>query len=144
MLNVQYAVRMYTPGYLPNKTATFDGLKSYRNSIGINIHACHKIHLTNSLFADNWQGIQLERSEDIRVSNTIVIGESASYRSLKARQDVPDVCLRQKIYGLRLGTWQNKDGPGYAISNVTFSGFNNEPCLKSNTIIYDDPVCIFD
>jgi hypothetical protein len=139
---MQYAVRMYTPGYLPNTTATIDGLKSYRNSIGINIHACHKLRLTNSLFADNWQGIELERSEDIRVSDTIVIGESASYRSLMARQDVPPVCLRQKIYGLRLGTWQNKNGPGYTISNVTFIGFNKAPCLKSSTITYDSPVRI--
>jgi hypothetical protein len=114
-----------------------DGLKAYRNAVGINIHTNHRIHLTNSLFADNWLGIDIERSEAINVTNTIVIGESDSYRQLMARQSVPIVCLRNKLVGMELGTWQNKMAPGHFISNVTFSDFNNVACAIPKTISFD-------
>lgn len=117
-----------------------DGLKAYRNAVGINIHTNHRIHLTNSLFADNWLGIDIERSEAINVTNTIVIGESDSYRQLMARQSVPKVCLRNKLVGMELGTWQNKMAPGQFISNVTFSGFTNVACAIPKTISFDDLV----
>jgi hypothetical protein len=132
---------MYTPGYLPYQEATLDGLKSYKNAIGINIHACHKIHLTNSMFADNFMGVDLERSEDLKFSNSIIYGESPSYRQLMARQDVRKVCLRDQLTGLQLGTWQNKFGPGYMISNVTFTGFKDASCLKSAVVGFDAMVC---
>lgn len=128
---------MYTPGYLPSLLAVFDGVKSYRNAIGINVHACHKIHLTNSLFADNFMAVDFERSEDLTLSNSIIIGESPSYRQLMARQDVRQVCLRGRMTGLQLGTWQNKYGPGYRISNVTFSGFKDALCERSAALNYD-------
>ncbi len=128
---------MYTPGYLPSLPTVFDGVKAYKNAIGINIHACHKIHLTNSLFADNFMGVDLERSEDLTVSNSIIIGESPSYRQLMARQDVRQVCLRGRMTGIQLGTWQNKYGPGYRISNVTFSGFKDALCARSAAVNYD-------
>jgi hypothetical protein len=131
---------MYTPGYLPSQTAVLDGIKSYRNAIGLNIHACHRIHVTNSLFADNYRGVDLERSEDITFSNSVIIGESSSYKQLMARQSVRQVCLRQNMNGLRLGTWQNKKGPGYKISKVTFSGFKEASCPVSRIISYDEVV----
>ena len=131
---------MYTPGFLPSQEAILDGIKSYRNAIGINIHACHKIHVKNGLFADNYMGVDLERSEMLTVSDTIIIGESPSYRQLMARQNVRKVCLRNRMTGLQLGTWLNKFGPGYMISNVTFSGFTNAACLRSAIIGYDDIV----
>lgn len=128
---------MYTPGYLPDQGAILDGVKSYRNAIGINIHACHKIHLKNSLFADNYMGVDLERSENLTFSDSIIYGESPAYRLVMARQDVRDVCLRSQLTGLQLGTWQNKNGPGYKISNVTFSGFKDASCLKSAIVGFD-------
>jgi nitrous oxidase accessory protein NosD len=131
---------MYTPGYLPSQEAILDGVKAYKNAIGINIHACHKIHLTNSLFSDNFMGVDLERSEDLTVSDTTIIGESPSYRQLMIRQNVRSVCLRNKMTGLQLGTWQNKFGPGYMISNVTFSSFKGASCLRSAIVGYDDIV----
>jgi hypothetical protein len=133
---------MYTPGYLPSQAAILDGVKAYKNAIGINIHACHKLHLTNSLFADNFRGVDLERSENLTFSNSIIIGESPSYRQLMARQNVRKVCLRNSMCGLKLGTWQNKFGPGFRISNVTFSGFKDAFCTKSALISYDSIVSL--
>jgi hypothetical protein len=95
------------------------------------------------LFADNAMGIDLERSEAIEVSNTIIIGESDSYRQLMARQSVDKVCNRNKLIGLELGTWQNKRAPGYMISNVTFSGFTKVSCLTPKMISFDDQVSSF-
>ena len=131
---------MYTPGYLPYQEGILDGLKLYKNNIGINVHACHKIHIKNSVFADNFMGVDLERSENLTLSDSIIFGESPSYRQLMARQNVRSVCLRNKLTGLQLGTWQNKFGPGYSISNVTFSGFKDASCLKSVAVGFDDMV----
>jgi hypothetical protein len=131
---------MYTPGYIPYQEAILDGLKLYKNNVGINVHACHKIHIKNSLFADNFMGVDLERSEDLTVSDTIIFGESPSYRQLMARQNVRNVCSRSKLTGLQLGTWQNKFGPGYNISNVTFSGFKDATCMKSAAVGFDELV----
>jgi hypothetical protein len=131
---------MYTPGYLPSREAILDGVKSYKNAIGINIHACHKIRLTNSLFADNYMGVDLERSENLTFSNSIIYGESPAYRLLMARQNVVKICLRNKLTGLQLGTWQNKFGPGYFISNITFSGFKDASCTTSAVVGFDDLV----
>lgn len=133
---------MYTPGYVPTTTATLDGIRSYRNAVGINIHTCHRILLTNSLFADNYRSIELERSEDLRVSNTIIIGESDSFKQLRARQNVPIVCSFQEVVGIRLGTWQNKKAPGYVLSNVTFTGFHNAACPNPKMFKFFDHVRI--
>ena len=86
-------MRMYKPGYIPSTLATFEGLKFYRNSAtGIFVHRSSNILITNSHFADNNIGIDLDRTDGIEVQNTVVIGESASYRSLIARQSVDRVC----------------------------------------------------
>ena len=85
-------------------------------------------------------GVDLERSEDLTVSDTIIFGESPSYRQLMARQNVRNVCSRSKLTGLQLGTWQNKFGPGYYISNVTFSGFKDATCMKSAAVGFDELV----
>jgi hypothetical protein len=133
---------MYTPGYLPNTLATFDGVRSYKNNVGINIHTCHRLLLTNSIFADNYRNIELERSEDLYVTNTVIIAESESYKKLMARENIGKVCLRQNVNGLRLGTWQNKMAPGYSLSNVTFTGFKDAWCQSKTMISYSDVVSI--
>ena len=59
----QGAVRMYTPGYMPNTIATIDGLKSYRNDAsGIFFHKCYNIIITNGFFADNNIGVDIDRA----------------------------------------------------------------------------------
>ena len=133
---------MYTPGYMPVVTATLEGLKAYRNDAsGIFIHRCHNIVLSDSLFADNNIGVDIDRAEGIEVHDTVIIGESESYLQLMARQTVGKVCRQRKLKGLDLHTWKlHKEEGGVSITNVDFSGFSNTACDFPSAIHMDDNV----
>lgn len=134
---------MYTPGYRPHEVATLNGMKVYRNvGTGIFIHRCHNILVENSTFADNFVGIDIDRAEGIEVSNTVIIGESNSYRSLMARQVVRPICGRLGLIGLELFTWKvNTTFAGAKISNVEFHGFDDfAACDKVSSISFDSHV----
>jgi hypothetical protein len=134
---------MYTPGYRPFQVATFEGLKVYRNvGSGIFIHRCHNIKVEKSLFADNYVGIDIDRAEGIEVNNTTIIGESNSYRTLMARQNVQIICSRDGLIGLDLFTWKvNTTFAGAEISNVEFHGFDDiAACPKVLSISFDSQV----
>jgi hypothetical protein len=137
---------MYTPGYRPTVWALLDGLKVYRNvGVGIFIHRDHNIRVQNSLFADNAIGIDIDRSEGIEVTRTIVIGESNSYRLLQARQKVLSVCTggrRRTLVGIDLHTWKtNQSLAGATISDVEFHGFNQSAgCEVVSTVSFDPNV----
>jgi hypothetical protein len=121
----------------------FTGIKSYRNNaIGIVIHRSHNIRIDQGLFADNYMGIDIDRSEGIEVTNTTIIGKSPSYEALMVRQTrIAPVCERGERVGLDLHTWQ-KDISfiGAKISNVTMSGFapNDVTCGKPRSLRYDN------
>ena len=141
-------MRLYKPGYRPSTLATFEGLRLYRNSAtGIFVHRSSNILITNSHFADNNIGIDLDRTDGIEVRNTVVIGESASYRALMTRQVVERVCRNNQdrwLVGIDLHTWKTeKVNPGAALSNITLSGFTNVQCLNSASIRYDSQVRCF-
>ena len=133
---------MYTPGYMPVATATIEGLKAYRNDAsGIFIHRCHNIVLSDSLFADNNIGVDIDRAEGIEVHDTVIIGESESYLQLMARQAVGEVCRQRRLKGLDLHTWKlHKDEGGVSITNVDFSGFSDTACDFPSAIHMDDMV----
>jgi hypothetical protein len=135
---------MYTPGYRPTTIATIDGLIAHRNNAsGIFIHRCQNIVVTNGLFADNNIGVDIDRAAGIVVSDTVIIGESESYRQLMARQTVEPVCRRHEkvIVGLDLDTWKvDEEFAGAKIINVDFSGFSNVTCRDSASIRFDDLV----
>jgi hypothetical protein len=121
----------------------FDGLKVYRNKgPGIQVHRCQNIHITNGLFADNNIGIDIDRAEGIEVSYTKVIGESQSYKNLRARQTVEAICIRGRVTGIDLHTWKvEKAWAGAKISNVDLSGFGAVGgCLTPASIKFDDMV----
>jgi parallel beta-helix repeat protein len=139
-------MRMYKPGYIPTTLATFEGLRLYRNSAtGIFVHRSSNILITNSHFADNNIGIDLDRTDGIEVRNTVVIGESTSYRGLMTRQNVERVCRNNQdrwLVGIDLHTWKKeKESAGAVLSNITLSGFKNVQCQKSASIRYDSQVC---
>ena len=84
--------------------------------------------------------MQLERNEAIEVSDTVIVGESNSYRALMARQVVDKVCYRRKLQGIQLHTWQNIRAPGVKISNVTFTNVNNVACDTQSIFHFSDQV----
>jgi hypothetical protein len=138
----QGAVRMYTPGYMPNTIATIDGLKSYRNDAsGIFVHKCYNIIITNGFFADNNIGVDIDRAQGVVVRDTVIIGESDSYRKLMARQTVAEVCRQGRLKGLDLFTWKlDKERGAVTVTNVDISGFSNVACDSPSSIHMDDMV----
>lgn len=142
-LLLQGAIRMYTPGYRPSQVAILEGLKVYRNvGTGIFIHRCHNIKVEKSLFADNYVGVDIDRAEGIEINNITIIGESNSYRTLMARQNVTMICARDGLIGLDLYTWKvDTTYAGANISNVEFHGFDDSAaCSKVASISFDDQV----
>jgi hypothetical protein len=138
------AIRTYVPGYQPKVLVTWDGLKVYRNTRqGVFIHRCQNIRVTNSLFADNGINIDIDRTLATEIENTVVIGESASYKALRARQAVETVCFRGSVVGIDVHTWQVETGwAGAKISNVDLLGFDNVTCSSVSSIHFDDQVSI--
>ena len=124
--------------------AIFDGLKVYRNvGVGIFIHRCHNILITNSIVADNHIGIDIDRAEGIDVKNTTIIGESESYRIMKKRQVVSSVCSRRgDLIGLDLHTWKsNLSLAGANIVDVEFRDFDRgKNCKTASSISFDKNV----
>jgi hypothetical protein len=134
---------MYKPGYFPTKMTPLSGLKVYRNNAkGIYIHRCQNIRVDQGLFADNYIGIDLDRTEGVEVTNTTVIGRSVSYETLQRRQTtgVAPICDANQRVGIDLHTWQvETDYYGGRISNVSLSGFvaNDTRCSKPRSIRFD-------
>jgi hypothetical protein len=135
---------MYTPGYMPNTVASIVGLKAYRNDAsGIFVHRSYNIVISNGLFADNNIGVDIDRAEAVVVRDTVIIGESPSYRQLMARQTVGEVCKQRTLKGLDLHTWKvNTDRNGVKITNVDLSGFKNVACDFASSIHIDDHVSV--
>jgi hypothetical protein len=109
------------------------------------VHRSENIIITNSHFADNDIGIDLDRTEGIDVRNTVVIGESNSYKNLMIRQPtVKRVCRDNQdrwLIGIDLHTWKKvKSFAGATLTNITLSGFKNVKCPNSASIHYDDQV----
>jgi hypothetical protein len=123
--------------------ASFEGMKVYRNvGVGIFIHRCTNIKVENSVFADNDIGIDIDRAEGIEVNNTVIIGESNSYRNVMTRKGVSAICARKGLIGLELFTWKvNAAYAGAKISNVAFHGFDGfAACDSVSSISFDGAV----
>jgi hypothetical protein len=133
---------MYVPGYLPEEIAVFDGIKSFRNDAsGIFFHKNYNILVHNSLFADNNIGIDIDRAEGIEISDTVIIGESESYRRLMERQGVGPICYRRKVIGIDLHTWTIFQGHGGStLRNINFEGFSNTACPMPRALNMDNHV----
>lgn len=104
---------------------------------GFMFHKNHNYIVQDSLFADNNIGVDLDRTDGAIVRRVAIIGVSASYRRLMARQDVQRICNENnsKLIGLDMHTWTlyNQEGGGY-IEDVTLSGFDDigSRCAQSS------------
>jgi parallel beta-helix repeat protein len=120
------------------------GLKVYRNqATGIFIHRCQNLRVENSIFADNYSAIDLDRAEGNQIANTTIIGLSPSYKALMVRQPgVSSICFKNSRVGIDLHTWQKEPNYiGAEISDVVMSGFNNadpySKCTQTSSISFD-------
>lgn len=106
------------------------GIRSFRNDAsGIFIHKNYNILVKDSVFADNNIGIDVDRAEGIAIEDTLIIGESESYRTLMKRQSVDPVCAARMVVGVDVHTWTIFKGHGGSkLKNVEFQGFSNTAC----------------
>jgi len=56
---------------------------------------------SESIFSDNYLGVDIDRTDGVIFRDSVIIGESGSYRQLKARQKgVGNVCRNKRIIGI--------------------------------------------
>jgi hypothetical protein len=136
------AIRTYVPGYRPSQIAILDGSKIYRNRReGLFIHRCSNIRITNTLLADNSNNLDLDRTVGTEVDNAVIIGESASYKALRARQNTETVCSQDSVVGIDLHTWKVEgDWAGAKLSNIQLLGWEGISCTTAASIHFDDMV----
>lgn len=86
--------------------------------------------------------MDIDRAEGIGVRRTTIIGESESYKELRARQsNVPSVCYRRRVTGVDIHTWTIFKGyGGTEFDTIKFSGFSDTGCRESYTMNMDDHV----
>jgi len=105
------------------------------------LHKNHNYVIENSLFADNTIGVDVDRTDGAIVRDTVIIGESQSYRDLMARQvGVKAVCFHGSLIGIDMHTWTllNEYG-GARLENISVSGFDESvACRNAISIHVDD------
>jgi len=89
------------------------------------LHKNHNYVIEASLFADNDIGVDVDRTDGVIVRDTVIIGESQSYRDLMGRQVVDKVCSHGSLIGIDMHTWTLHDdtGGGATLEDITISGF---------------------
>ena len=70
-------IRTYPFGYVPDNAAVFENSRSYRNDAsGMFIHNSRNITLSGFHFADNEQGVDLDRIDLFEMHDSVIIGRS--------------------------------------------------------------------
>lgn len=70
-------IRTYPHGYVPDNVAVFEDSRSYRNDdSGMFIHNSRNITLSGFHFADNEQGVDLDRIDLFEMHDSVIIGRS--------------------------------------------------------------------
>jgi len=141
-LSFQIGVRFYPSGYRPEETSHIENMKAYMNIKGIFFHLSRNLKVDGGIIADNREGIEIDRSDNIDLQGTTIIGISTNYRRLQAAQKVLKVCRQGTLTGLEHHTWKNDlTVDGSSIKNLTFSGFLETGCeIGAAAIRVDDRV----
>jgi len=140
-------IRTYPSGYVPDNVAVFENSKSYRNGAsGMFIHNSRNITLTGFHFADNEQGVDVDRIDLFEMHDSEVVGRSKDYKNKVVSQKAPNVCGGKPTYvrGVEMHTFRTATGMEPTLQgkfkNVTFSGFNDTGCTDSAVFWADDEV----
>lgn len=97
--------------------------------------------VSDSIFADNYLGVDIDRTDGVVFRDSVIIGESKSYRELKARQEgVEDVCRNTRVMGIEMHTWSlhSVEYGGAVIENIVLSGFDDHGVCNPVSIRVDD------
>jgi len=140
-------IRTYPNGYAPENVAVFDGSRSYRNSnSGMFIHNSQNITLKGFHFADNEQGVDVDRVDLFEMHDSVIIGRSEDYKNKVLAQKARNVCAGNPSYvrGVEMHTFRHSRTLLPTLQgkfqNVRFSGFNDTGCDVSAVFWADDEV----
>ena len=70
------------------------------------MHLTSRININGGLFADQSLGIEIDKSDEINLSNVRFVGLSNDYRRLIDDQGA-DFCPQGRITGIEHHTWRN-------------------------------------
>jgi len=112
------------------------------NIKGVFFHLSKNLEVNGGIFADNREGIDIDRSDHIDLQGATIIGITKNYRTLQATQKADKVCRQGTLTGLEHHIWKNEPTlNGSSIMNLTFSGFLDTGCDKGSAAIrLDDRV----
>ena len=136
--NGKVGFRAYPSGYRPYEEAVFDNLKSFRNQKGVFLHLSKNIKIEGGLFADNRQGVEIDRADDIVMENSVIVGVSPAFREQLASKGITKTCRQLMLIGLEHHTWKmDYQNGGSYINNITFTGFADSGCPEAKPIYVD-------
>ena len=132
--------RSYPTGYIPRQEAVFTELVSFRNRRdGVFFHNSINLALVDSILADNQKQIDIDRAENVRVENTLIVGQSELFRSLIEKQGIESNCRSDGIIGIDLHTFSRFAGDnGPHLRNINFQDFHDTDCWRSFPFSYDN------
>jgi len=138
-------IRTYPSGYVPKEQAVFMNSRVYRNSnSGMFIHNSRNIALTGFHFADNEQGVDLDRIDLFRMTDSEIVGRSEDYKNKVLSQKARNVCAGRPSYvrGVEMHTFKHDRNLVSQLQggfdNVKFSRFNDTGCDVSAVFWADD------
>lgn len=139
-------IRTYPSGYVPSEQALFEDSRAYRNSdSGMFIHNSRNIALSGFHFADNEQGIDLDRVDQFEMSDSEIVGRSEDYKNKVLSQKARNVCggwEPKYVRGVEMHTFKANrhliSQVQGAFTNVRFSRFNDTGCDDSAVFWADD------
>ncbi|KAL7555749.1 hypothetical protein ACA910_013059 [Epithemia clementina (nom. ined.)] len=139
--NGDRGLRTYPIGYMPDNVQTLNGFLSYRNrNKGLFFHLTENVAVVNSIFADNAVAIDLDRAEEIMLTNVTIIGQTDMYQDLVEIGGAPSLCkFQDELVGMEIHTFVHRaESNGAVVRNVVFKGFEQGMCARVAHIKFDD------
>jgi hypothetical protein len=137
-------MRTYPNGYRPDLIAKFTHLKIYRNAgQGLFFHVSSNIEVTDSIFADNGIGIDLDgtHSPAIHIRNVSVIGQTSNFYNAVTVPRYGSVCRQKRNIGIEIQSYlQQLGSTGYTFRDVDFVGFDHTTCSYSYPISLESEI----
>jgi hypothetical protein len=117
----------YIRFHTPKEVARLTRMRVYRNkNKGFMLHKNQNYVVSDSIFADNDLGLDVDRTDGVIFRDSVIIGVSQSYRNLMATQGVAKICRQGQIIGLDMHTWMlNSEYGAVTLDNITISGFDD-------------------
>ena len=105
------------------------------------LHKNRNYVVSDSIFADNDLGMDVDRTDGVVFRDSVIIGVSQTYRNLMATQGLAKICRQGQIIGLDMHTWMlDSEYGGATLENITISGFDDAASIGcGKTSVRVDP-----